>query len=71
MADLLKHLWVIIVVLAIGGTSYLIRTMRARAPDSLRTVFAADSLTYEGPREAAADSATTTAPGPQEGHPEP
>jgi hypothetical protein len=46
----------------------LIRTMRARAPDSLRTVFTADSLTYEGPREVAADSATTTAPGPQEGH---
>lgn len=39
--DLFKHLWVVIVVLAIGGTSYLIRTMRANMSDELSKPYVA------------------------------
>jgi len=33
--DLLKHIWVVVIVLAVGGTASLIRTMRANMLDEL------------------------------------
>ncbi|CAG0964342.1 partial Nickel transport system permease protein NikB, partial [Anaerolineae bacterium] len=39
--DLFKHMWVVVFVLAVGGTSYLIRTMRANMADELAKPYVA------------------------------
>jgi peptide/nickel transport system permease protein len=50
VADLMKHIWVAIVVLAVGGTAELIRTMRANMLDELPKPYV-DTARAKGLRE--------------------